>query len=91
MIKHYDITITNQSSTPGFRFSVMDRAYRLNIKGYVRRKRSGGLFIEAEGQDEDLQVFIEWCRKGPLGAVITEVSVKESEVKNYTAFEIQHN
>lgn len=91
MIKHYDITIFNESNTPGFRFAVMEKAYRLNIKGYVRRKRRGGVFIEAEGEDVNLDAFLDWCRKGPLGAVVTDITFVESDVKDFRTFEIQHN
>lgn len=90
MIKHYDITILNESNTPGFRFAVMEKAYRLSITGYVHRKKSGGVFIEAEGEEENLEAFLQWCRKGPLGSVILEVSYTEGDAKGYKSFDIQH-
>lgn len=90
MIKHYNITILDESSTPGFRFAIMEKAYRLSIKGYVRRKKSGGVFIEAEGEEENLDTFLQWCKKGPLGVVILEVTYSEEEIKGYKSFDIQH-
>lgn len=90
MIKHYDITILNESTTPGFRFAIMEKAYRLAITGYVRRKKSGGVFIEAEGEEDNLEAFLQWCKKGPLGSLIIEVTFNEGEVKGYKSFDIQH-
>jgi len=50
MVKHYDITLLYESQIEGFRFSMMEKALRLNITGYVQRQLNNSVFIEAEGE-----------------------------------------
>ncbi len=90
MVKHYDVTLYYESQIEGFRFSIMAKALQLNITGYVRRQLSDCVFIEAEGEEKELEEFIAWCKKGPLGTQITNVDFTEGEVKGFQTFEIQH-
>ena len=90
MVKHYDITLLYESPIEGFRFSMMEKALRLNITGYVQRQLNNSVFIEAEGEKTNLGKFLEWCKKGPLGVNILRVEVTEGEVKGYSTFDIQH-
>ncbi|MEZ5195683.1 MAG: acylphosphatase [Bacteroidales bacterium] len=49
----------------------------------------GSVSIEAEGQEDMLKLFKEWCKKGPLWANVKEVVEEEAgEPKNYGSFEI---
>lgn len=72
----------------GFRFSCMEAAYRYSIKGYVRNRSDGSVSVEAEGTDEMLKLFREWCHKGPLWAKVTEVEEAAGTPKDYRSFEI---
>ncbi len=49
----------------------------------------GHVFINAEGKEENLQKFIEWCNTGPRKAEVSEVNAEEQEVVGYTTFEIR--
>jgi acylphosphatase len=67
----------------------MEVAYRYDIKGFVRNKSDGSVYVEAEGTEENLEIFKQWCRKGPLWAKVNEV---EEEIcnttKDYKSFDI---
>lgn len=67
----------------------MQVAYQRGIRGYIQNKRDGSLYIEAEGEEEQLNGFLEWCKKGPLGAKVENVTIKEGEIRNYTSFDIK--
>ncbi len=88
MNKHYKLLISGKVQGVGYRFSCMETAYRLNIAGFVRNKRDGRVYVEAEGTEEALAEFIAWCRKGPMWARVTDVSVEDGEVIGYDAFQI---
>jgi acylphosphatase len=90
MKKHFNLTIVAESNTPGFRFSVMEKAYKHEVCGYIRRKHNGGFFIEAEGDETNLDAFVDWCRKGPLGTIIQRIDIEEADVKELEGFEIKH-
>lgn len=74
----------------GFRFSCMEAAYRYGVKGFVKNKSDGTVYIEAEGPEEELNLFIEWCHKGPTWAKVVNVDQEDGELKNYQSFEIAH-
>ncbi|MEI8006536.1 MAG: acylphosphatase [Bacteroidota bacterium] len=87
-MKHYNITISGQVQKIGFRFSAMHSAYRYGVQGIVKNMNDGKVYIEAEGEDSNLDDFLQWCRRGPLGAKVDNVGVEEGEMKNFLSFDI---
>ena len=73
----------------GFRFSCMEAAYQFGVTGFVRNKSDGTIYVEAEGPEENLNPFIEWCHKGPTWAKVTKVEVESGDLKNFKSFEIK--
>ena len=87
-MKHYNILITGRVQQIGFRFSAMQAAYRYGIHGFVQNMKDDTVYIEAEGEDEQMTYFFQWCHKGPLGAKVEKVEITEGELKNFKAFDI---
>ncbi len=73
----------------GFRYYTQKEAISLDIKGWVRNKPDGSVYIEAEGPAEKLQLFVEWCEMGPEWARVSTVEKHFVTVKGYQAFEIK--
>jgi len=88
-MKHIDIVVTGKVQGVGFRFSAMREAYNCKVCGYVTNRSDGSVFMEAEGEEPALTAFLDWCRKGPLGARITEVTISESPLQGYQSFDIR--
>ncbi len=86
-MKHCALSITGKVQRIGFRFSAMQVAYKYNIKGFVKNENSH-VYIEAEGEEDTLNEFISWCRKGPLGSRVDNVDLKEGTLKHYKSFDI---
>ena len=55
-----------------FRASTQTKASELNIKGWVRNLPNGIVEVHAEGNCENLDKFIKWCRKGPPFAQVSK-------------------
>jgi acylphosphatase len=72
----------------GFRFQAKQQADTLGISGFVRNEDDGSVSIEAEGEEEQMEQFIEWCRRGPRYARVEKVDIEEGIVKNYNMFQI---
>ena len=72
----------------GFRFSCMEAAYRIGVTGFVKNKKDGTVYVEAEGPEENIEQFIKWCHKGPTWARINKVEIEAGELKGYQTFEI---
>ena len=72
----------------GYRASALEAALQNNISGIVRNTPDGNVFVDAEGEEDDLQEFIAWCHKGPFWAKVTDIEETEKTLKGYDGFEI---
>lgn len=72
-----------------FRASTQQMAELLGITGFTRNEPNGNVYIEAEGDEELLVKFIQWCHHGPDKAKVSYVSVTEAELQQYKGFEIR--
>jgi acylphosphatase len=86
MKKYATIKISGKVQGVFFRASTKEKADELGVKGLVRNERDGSVFIEAEGEEEVLSVFIFWCNRGPRLAKVEQCEVNEGEVKGFTEF-----
>ena len=48
----------------GFRYFVKQKADVLGITGFVKNQLGGAVYVEAEGEEVQLQLFIHFCRQG---------------------------
>ena len=48
---------------------------------------NGNVYIEAEGEPENLQLFVNACKKGPSHAWVENVIVQYCPVQNFQSFE----
>jgi len=49
----------------------------------------GSVYIEAEGEEEDLLRFIDWCRQGPGYAHVKDLLIQEAPLGHFSDFEIR--
>lgn len=88
-MKAFQISIFGNVQKIGFRFHSMEKAYQLSIRGFVQYHANGSIYMEAEGEDENINQFLEWCRRGPLGGIVKEVMAKEIPTQNFPSFDIR--
>jgi len=88
MRKHLNIKVIGQVQGVGFRFSVEKMAESLQLFGFVRNEEGGNVYIEAEGEEEKLDEFINWCKKGPAWAKVEKAEILEGGLKNFQQFNI---
>ncbi|GIV31614.1 MAG: acylphosphatase [Saprospiraceae bacterium] len=89
MVKHYDIWIEGRVQGVWFRASARNKAKELGVRGWVRNLPDGRVYAEAEGEEEALQQFVDWCHRGPELAEVTGVVVREGPVQGFEDFEIR--
>ncbi len=70
----------------------MQREARLQaITGWVRNLADGGVEAVWEGQETNLAAMLDWCRKGPPHASVTDVkSSAELYTGEYEDFSIRY-
>lgn len=88
MKKHYNIHIIGRVQGVSFRYYTKEKADDLGILGFVRNELGSTVYIEAEGDEKQLEQFMEWCRHGPRFAQVAQVDVHEDTLKGYDSFEI---
>ncbi len=87
--KSYQLTIKGKVQNVGFRYHTHEKATEIGITGFVINKPNGNVYVEAEGNENNLLKFINWCKKGPNWATVIEVIVTEQPVCSFTSFEIK--
>ena len=73
----------------GYRFNAQAKAHEYDLTGYVRNLHDESVLIQAEGQEDNINKFIEWCYVGPRWADVTEVHAEETSIAGYQTFEIK--
>ena len=89
-MKHFSIHITGKVQGVFFRASAREKAEALQITGTARNNADGSVSIEAEGEEKNLMLFIEWCKKGPRLSRVDHCEFKEYEPQNFKVFSIKH-
>lgn len=62
-----------------FRSFVKDKADDLKLVGWVKNNPDGTLNIVAEGEGDNLDKFLDWCRKGPEMARVENIEKERGE------------
>lgn len=85
-MKHINIKVIGKVQGVFFRASTKAVADQMGVKGKVKNEKDGSVLIEAEASATILDMFVEWCEKGPEKANVEQVIVEEAELQNYTNF-----
>ena len=89
MIKHFDITVIGKVQGVYFRAFTQTQAQKLGLAGFVKNESNGNVYIEAEGEEDQLNKLLEWCKIGPPNAEVNDLKVQESELKFFSDFVIK--
>jgi acylphosphatase len=87
-IKHLNITVSGKVQGVSYRESTKAVADQLGVRGTIKNQPDGSVYIEAEADSWNMDLFLDWCREGPQGAVVASVKTDEGEPKNYRNFEV---
>ncbi len=87
-MKTYNIIVTGTVQGVFFRETSDEMAKALDINGTVRNLKTGEVEIFAQGADERIKEFIEWCKRGPQSSKVEDLSVKVSDQEEFNGFSI---
>lgn len=71
-----------------YRASAKEVAERLHLTGWVKNTREGYVEALAIGDKDDLDRFVEWCKRGPERADVTDVIVSAATEAPMESFSI---
>lgn len=91
-MEHFNIRISGKVQGVFFRASTQKRARELGITGWVKNEQDGTVYLEAEGETEQLEALTKWCNTGPERAEVEDVKVeREDKLKGFNGFEVKRN
>ena len=74
-----------------YRWYTRDTAAEHGVTGWVRNLPDGSVELVAEGRREGLAKLLEWCRKGPQSAKVSDMEVRwEEGTGEFDQFYIRH-
>jgi len=83
MAKHLKIKIYGDVQGVFYRDSAQREGKALGLTGFVRNEPDGSVFIEAEGEENNLKEFLKWCKEGPKAARVIKIDFEFSNELEY--------
>ncbi|MEM3736622.1 MAG: acylphosphatase [Candidatus Bathyarchaeia archaeon] len=75
-----------------FRHNTKQEARRLGVTGWIRNLEDGRVEVVLEGEKENVDKVIQYCRKGPPGAHVTDIELKwEDYTGKFKEFKIVYD
>jgi len=75
VVKH--LRVSGRVQGVGFRYYAIKTARELGVTGWVRNRYDGSVEAMVHGTPEAVEAMIAWARRGPPGAVVTDVRIAE--------------
>ena len=88
-MKHFSIRVTGKVQGVFFRASAKEKADELKITGAARNNSDGSVSIEAEGEEQNLMHFAEWCKGGPPLSRVERCEIEEQPLQYFKNFSIK--
>ena len=89
-MKSIEIRIGGRVQGVGFRYFALHKAKELQVAGWVKNTSDGKVEIEASGEPERIDVFVDWMKIGPQRCRIDLFVVNEIvPSRNFTDFIIR--
>ena len=86
--KHISISVRGRVQGVSYRVSDAGKAKDFGVCGFVRNQEDGTVYIEAEGNEDELERLVKWCHSGPPRAEVTSCEVADGVLKNFSEFKI---
>ncbi len=89
-MKRMHMVVQGMVQGVGFRYHVAQWASLYRINGWVRNNSDGTVEVDAQGDDEDMALFLECVRRGPHFSRVDKLAIKEIQnLENYKTFSVE--
>lgn len=89
MKKAIKIQVIGKVQNVGFRYYTKKKALEFNLNGFVKNVLDGSVYIEAVGEESELEAFLIWCHSGPHWARVDDVIVNDIPNFECSGFKIK--
>lgn len=74
-----------------YRYNTRREALNLGLTGWVRNLPDGRVEVIAEGEEDQVEKLIQWCREGPPHAIVRGIEVeREPPTDKFETFSIKY-
>ncbi|HSK57601.1 MAG TPA: acylphosphatase [Actinomycetospora sp.] len=80
------IVVRGRVQGVNFRSAAQDAAGELGVAGWVRNRDDGSVEMIVEGEDAAVERMVDWARRGPSSADVTDVDVTDTEPQGLESF-----
>jgi len=70
-----EIVVRGRVQGVGFRYSTVDEARAVGVRGWIRNEADGSVRIAAAGTPEQIEALKRWCGHGPARARVDDLEV----------------
>jgi acylphosphatase len=89
-MKRAHVIVTGEVQGVFFRSGVRSHCKLYNVNGWCRNTKEGDVEAVFEGDKDNIEKVIEYCRKGPDQCKVEKVKVEwEEAVGNFDGFEVR--
>jgi len=90
-MKKVRVTVSGKVQGVWFRATTYEKALELGVKGYVKNLANGNVEFVAAGDDARVDELIQWARRGPSLAHVTDIKVDVLEYDDeYRDFKVTY-
>ena len=87
-VRRVHVVVSGRVQGVFFRASCADLARRLGLAGWVRNAERGDVEAVFEGRSHAIEAMLEWCGRGPPGARVLGVDVRDEVPELLRGFNI---
>lgn len=85
------ITVSGKVQGVWYRASTKIKADDLGVSGYVKNLPNGDVFIVAQANQHEIDELIEWCKKGPQLAKVTNILLQKHNIQDFEGFAVKRS
>ena len=90
-MKTLDIRVSGRVQGVFYRQTTREKAGELGLKGKVMNLDDGKVRVIVTGEEEKLLQLVEWCKKGPPKAMVTNIQVSEIPLQTFESFKVERH
>ena len=86
----YKVLVKGIVQGVNFRYYTQRQALKYSITGWVRNLPDGSVAAVFEGEEQDVEAMVQWCRQGPPSAQVTELIAQPEEYRGeFSSFSVK--
>ena len=83
------VLISGTVQNVAYRVNARKQAIALQVRGWVRNLPDGRVEAVFHGAQHNVDAMVNWCRRGPLKAAVSEVAVTRQGLEAFSAFSVK--